>query len=369
MADVRDLYEILGVSRTASGDDIKRAYRRLAREHHPDMNSDPTAEDRFKQVSAAYEILSDPAKRRQYDMFGQAGGPEAFPFGDVSDIFDAFFGGGGFGRRRTSQRRSRTQRGEDAHAVVELSFSEAAFGVDRELRIERLVACERCGGVGAEPGTAPSRCRTCGGTGQVEDVRRSIFGTVMTAHPCGVCQGSGEEIVDPCRECGGGGRVARTETVRGEVPAGVAHGMELRISGEGHAGRAGGPPGDLYVAIDVSPSPVFERRGQDLFAVLEVPMVQAALGADLEIETLDGVERLRVAPGTETDTMVRVRGKGIPNLGRRGRGDLFVTLRVRTPRELTKDQRALLERLAASRGEPVGKGRPARAMLRRPEVG
>lgn len=369
MAQIRDLYEILGVPRDASPEDVRRAYRRLAREYHPDVSQSHDAEDRFKEIAAAYEILSDPQKRQQYDRFGQAGGPMDFPFGDVADIFEAFFGAGGFGRRTTTTRRSRVQRGEDVFTSVPLTFEEAAFGVHRDLELERLEPCDRCEGSGAEPGTSPTRCRTCGGTGQVQDVRRSIFGTVMTAHPCAACRGTGEEILERCERCRGAGRVGASHTVPVEVPAGVADGLELRISGAGHAGVAGGPAGDLYLTIAVAEHAVFERRGQDLFATLEVPMVQAALGAELEIDTLDGTERIQVEPGTESGTTYRLRGKGMPNLGRRGRGDLFVTAHVAMPDELSRDERRLLEQLAELRGQAAGKRARDRAILRRPGRG
>jgi len=364
MPGVRDLYEILGIARNATQDEIRKAYRRLARELHPDVSNDPTTEERFKEVTAAYEILSDPDKRRQYDTYGQ-GGAEVFPFGDIGDIFDAFFGSGAFGRRRQPTRVSRTQRGENVYAAVSLSFHEAAFGAHREVRIEALDACNRCGGSGAEPGSSVSRCRTCGGTGQVQDVRRSIFGTVMTAHACTVCEGTGEEIVTRCTTCGGEGRLQRTRTVPVDVPSGVSDGLELRIAGAGNAGRAGGGPGDLYLSISVEKSPIFERRGQDLFALVDVSMVQAALGTELDIETLDGPDRVRLDPGTESGTTIRLRGKGIPNLGRRGRGDLFLTIHVETPKGLSKEERQLLEHLAELRGQPAAKG-GARANLRRP---
>lgn len=366
MAKLRDLYEILGVSRDATQDEIKRAYRRLAREHHPDVNSDPAAEDRFKEVAAAYEILSDPEKRQQYDLYGQGRGPMDFPFADVADLFEAFFGAGTFGRRRTATRRTRTQHGEDVYAQVSLTFREAAFGVRREIAVQKLDACDRCGGSGSEPGTEPARCRTCGGTGQVQDVRRSIFGTVMTAHPCGTCEGTGEEIVSPCERCEGRGRIPVETTVPVDIPAGVSDGLELRIAGAGHAGRAGGTPGDLYLSLAVEDDPVFERRGQDVFAVVEIPMTQAALGAEVELETLDGPERLDVEPGTASGATIRLRGKGIPNLGRRGRGDLFLTIRVATPTPGSKEERKLLEQLAELRGEPAGKRAAVRAELRRP---
>jgi len=365
MAPARDLYEILDVPRDATQEDIKKAYRRLARRLHPDVSQDPVSEERFKEIVGAYEILSDPEKRRQYDLFGQRGGPEGFPFGDVSDIFEAFFGGGGFGTTRRPTRRTRTERGEDVFAVVALSFEEAAFGAHRDLELEVLGVCDRCGGSGAEPETSPTRCRTCGGSGQVREVRRSIFGSVMAAHPCTACEGTGEEIVSRCALCGGDGRVLRTRTIPVDVPPGVSDGLELRISGAGHGGRAGGPAGDLYLSIAVDRSPVFERRSQDLFAVVDVPVAQAALGAELEVETLDGVERVTLEPGTQSGTVIRLRGKGIPNLSRRGRGDLFLTVHVETPRNLKREERKLLGQLAELRGESVGKG-SARARVRRP---
>ncbi len=373
MAPVRDLYEILGVERGASGEDIKKAYRGLARELHPDVNADPAAETRFKEIVGAYEILSDPQKRQQYDAYGQGGGPAGFPFNDIQDIFDMFFGGqgfagaGGVGTRRRGPRRTRTQRGEDLFIATALTFEEAAFGVQRELQVDRLTACESCMGVGAEPGTAPVACRTCGGAGETQQVRRSIFGTLMTAAPCQVCEGTGQEILDRCKTCGGDGRLVGKEAITVDLPAGVADGMELRVTGSGHAGRAGGPQGDLYVGIRVEPSEAFERHGQDLASILDISMTQAALGADLQIDTLDGPEHVKIEPGTESGTTLRIRGKGVPNLNRRGRGDLFVTVHVRVPADLSKVERKLLEQLAEIREERSSKKDPARAPLRRPE--
>lgn len=361
-----DLYEILGLSRGAPDDEIKRAYRKLARELHPDVNADPEAERRFKQVTAAYRILSDPARRRQYDLFGTSGAPDVFPFADFGDVFDVFFGGG-FGRRRgRGPRRPRARRGGDLMAAIDLRFEEAAFGAAKEVHIESLETCSRCGGSGCEPGTHPSRCTRCGGTGEVQDVQRSIFGTVMTARTCGTCEGTGEEIAAKCTQCGGDGRLARSHVVTVEVPAGVTDGLELRISGGGDSGRQGGLPGDLYVALQVEPHPVFERRGQDLFALLEVPMTRAVLGGEFDVQTLDGPERVRLEPGTESGTEVRLRGRGVPSLGRRGRGDLFLTVHVETPKRLGREERRLLERLAELRGEARAKGEPAPARLRRP---
>jgi molecular chaperone DnaJ len=364
VAAVRDLYDILGVDRGASAEEIKKAYRRLAREHHPDVNADPAAEERFKEVAGAYEILSDPDKRARYDAYGHGGAME-FPFTDIGDLFEAFFGTGTFGRRRGG-RRTRTMHGEDLFAEVSLSFREAAFGAHREVEVGRMQTCDRCGGSGAEPGTEPSRCRTCSGSGQVQDVRRSVFGTVMTAHPCSACEGTGEEIVTPCERCEGRGRVATSSVVPVDVPAGVSDAMELRVGGGGHAGRAGGSPGDLYLSVRVEPDEVFERHGQDVFAVLEVPMVQAALGAEVEVEVLDGTETVALEPGTQSGATLRLKGKGVPNLGRRGRGDLFLTVQVITPRDLSKEERRLLEEVARLRDEPAGKKAAARGTLRHP---
>jgi molecular chaperone DnaJ len=368
-AGARDLYDVLGVPRDASQDDIRRAYRALAREHHPDVNADPEAEARFKEVAGAYEILSDPERRQRYDTFGATGGPQGQGFADIQDIFDLFFGGGGFGggggRRRGP--RSRTQRGEDLGVRVSLTFIEAMFGARRDLEMERLVTCARCQGNGAEPGTAPVSCGTCNGTGEVQSVRRSVFGTVMTTSPCGTCGGSGLEIRDRCRDCNGAGRRRESAVVPVDIPAGVSDGMELRVAGSGHEGVAGGPPGDLYVGLSVQESGTFDRRGQDLFSVLDITMTQAALGAELDIDGPDETERIHVEAGTESGTVVRIRGKGVPNLNRRGRGDLYVTLHVVTPERLSREERTLMTRLAELRGEVTSKHDPGQGDLRRPE--
>jgi molecular chaperone DnaJ len=364
MATVRDLYEILGVGRDASAGEIRAAYRKLARELHPDVNADPADQERFKEVTGAYEILSDPSKRRRYDEFGSAG-PQGAPFADIQDLFDVFFGGGFGGRSRGP--RSRARRGEDLRVAVRLSFPGAVFGEQREIEVEHLATCGRCGGNGAEPGTSPIPCRTCGGAGEVQAVRRSIFGTVMTSTPCVACGGTGEEIPDRCETCFGEGRVRSTGTVAFDVPAGVVDGMDLRVAGRGNAGVAGGPPGDLIVGVQVEPSEAFERTGQDLHGVLDVSITQAALGATVEIETLDGPERIKIEPGTESGTVQRLRGKGVPHLQRRGRGDLYVTLHIVAPRDLSKEERSLLERLAELRAEPGGENGAAPRGLRKPE--
>jgi molecular chaperone DnaJ len=274
------------------------------------------------------------------------------------------FFGGGFGVRSRGPR-SRIRRGEDLRVGVRLAFPESVFGAQRELEIERLSTCDTCGGSGARPGTSPTTCRTCAGAGEVQSVRRSIFGTVMTATPCVACGGTGEEIRDRCDACGGEGRVRGSTTVTFDVPAGVLEGMDLRVGGRGNAGVAGGPPGDLIVGIDVEPSEAFVRQGEDLHGVLDVSITQATLGGDIEVETLDGPERLRIDAGTESGTVLRLRGKGVPHLQRRGRGDLFVTLHIVTPRDLSKEERSLLERLAELQGESENGAIPR--TLRRPE--
>ena len=362
VAETQDLYEVLGVSRDASNEDIKKAYRKLARELHPDVNGDPAAGERFKRVTAAYEVLSDPSKRRQYDTRGFQAIPDLFPF---SDIFDVFFGQG-FGRARSRGPRTRARHGGDVYAQVSITLEEATFGVTREVPIESLETCERCQGSGSEPGTYPTRCSRCGGSGEIQDVQRSFFGTIMTAHPCATCEGTGQEIKNRCVECGGDGRVPRRQVVTVEIPAGVSNGMELRISAAGDAGREGGETGDLYLGVTVEPHSRFDRRGSDLFSVLELSLTQAALGVDVDVPTLDGGERVGIDPGTQSGEVIRLRGKGVPHLGRRGRGDLLLEVQVVTPEHLRREERHLLERLAELRGEMAGKREAAPATLRRP---
>ena len=363
MAEVKDLYEVLGVDRSASEEDIRRAYRALARELHPDVNPEPGAKERFQQVSAAYEVLSDPQKRQQYDTFGNQSIPDLFPFGD---IFDVFFGGGR-GRQRRGPR-SRARRGEDLFTDFSLTLEDAAFGTKREVSVDSLEVCERCSGSGAEPGTSPTRCSRCGGAGEIQEVQRSVFGTIMTARGCPTCDGSGQVVESPCTQCGGDGRLRLRQVVTVDVPAGVADGMELRISGAGNAGKAGGPPGDLYLQTDVQPHPSFERQGSDLHAILDVPLTQAVLGADMQVATLDGAERVKIDAGTQPGTVVRLRGHGVPHLGRRGRGDLFLTVQVTIPDHLKKEERGLIERLAEFRGEAGRRGQTHEGRLRRPST-
>ncbi|HEX2240079.1 MAG TPA: molecular chaperone DnaJ [Actinomycetota bacterium] len=343
-----DYYEVLGISPQATPDEIKRAYRRLARELHPDANrDDPGAADKFKEVTRAYEVLSDPQKRQRYDAFGDeridAG---AFAdFGGISDLFASFFGG--------STRRRGPTRGADILAEVQVSLAEAAAGIEREVELETLIECSQCGGTGSAEGTFPVRCSDCGGTGEMREVRRSVFGSVMTATTCARCGGSGQEVVDPCRSCGGRGRVRSVETLNVRVPAGIEDGTQLRVTGRGEAGMRGGRAGDLYVVVRVQAHEVFRRAGADLGCEVAVPMTIAALGGHVDVPTLDGDEPLEVPAGTQSGEVVRLKGRGMPRLDGRGRGDLVVLLKVETPGELDAEQAELLERLAALRNEHI----------------
>lgn len=363
MAQARDLYEVLGVPRDASADEIRRAYRRLARTYHPDVNKDPQAEHRFREINLAYETLSDPVKRRRYDTFGGEGlTPDMFLGSDLADLFTAFFGGPLSGTRPRGGA-TRARRGDDVRLAMDLTFEEAMLGTHRDVEVRRLEGCERCGGTGSEPGTFPSRCTRCGGTGEVADVRRSVFGTVMTSRTCTTCGGTGEEIASPCRDCRGEGRVVRSRTVPVDVPPGVEDGLELHVEGAGEAGRAGGPPGRLVLELRVPPHPLFDRRGDDLVCTLEVPVTLAMLGGKVEIDVPDGREVIQVPPGTRAGEVVRLRGRGVPHLGRRGRGDLLVEIDLAVPGPLGRKQRKQVEDLALSLGEPTG-DEPAPGRLR-----
>jgi molecular chaperone DnaJ len=348
-----DHYATLGVAREASPDEIKKAYRRLARQNHPDANpGDAHAEERFKEVTRAYDILSDPEKRQRYDMFGdERAAAGVADFGGFSDLFDAFFGGmAGGGRSRT------TTRGADVLAEVALTLEDAALGVQRDVDVTALGECPECGGSGAAPGTAPRRCSECGGTGEVRQVRRTMLGNVIAASTCRRCGGTGQEIAEPCARCAGHGRVSVSETLTVRIPPGVDDGAQLRVSGRGEAGVRGGRSGDLYVAIRVLPHEVFRRVGDDLGCEVSVPMTIAALGGTIEVPTLEGVEELDVSPGTQSGEVAKLRGNGMPRLDGRGRGDLVALLRVETPARLDDEQKELLRRMAELRGETVGRG-------------
>lgn len=347
-----DHYETLGVARNATADEIKKAYRKLAREHHPDANpGDPNAEERFKEITIAYETLSDPEKRRRYDMFGDEGlGSAGFSdFGGISDLFASFFGGFGGTSSRTGP-----ARGADVLAEIELTLEEADAGVERDVEIQVMNECTECAGSGAAPGTFPTTCSECRGTGELRQVRRTMFGNMMTATTCPRCGGAGQEITTPCPRCSGRGRVAEVETLTVQIPPGVDDGAQLRVSGRGHAGVRGAGAGDLYVAISVAPHEIFRRAGDDLGCEVTVPMTVAALGGTIEVPTLEGPEPVDVAPGTQSGHVERLRNKGMTRLNGRGRGTLVALLKVETPTDLTEEERDLLERFAAARGEEVG---------------
>ncbi len=350
-----DYYELLGVTRDASADEIKRAYRRKARELHPDQNpDDPEAEHRFKEVARAWETLRDPDKRRNYDRFGPdyekaAGDPFGFG-GGVGDIFDAFFGGQSpFGGGRSSG----PPRGPDLEVVTELEFTEAVFGAQHKVEVRTAVPCETCDATGAEPGTSPTTCAECGGAGQVRRVRQSLLGQMVTTAACPRCGGAGQVIADPCQVCSGEGRTLEDKTFTVDIPPGVDANSTLRLQGRGAAGPRGGPPGDLYVQFRIAPHPVFRRDGVDLHADLHIPVTQAMLGADVEFETLDGVEHITVPPATPTGHTFRFRNKGVPVVNRGGRGALHVHVVIDLPHDLTEEQEELVRKLAELRGEEV----------------
>ncbi len=349
MSVATDYYALLGVTREAGPDEIKRAYRRLARELHPDVNSDPAAVDRFKEVTAAYEVLSDPEKRQMYDLggdpFHSGGGGFGASF-DFGDIMDAFFGGG-----QPRGPRPRVRRGQDALIRLQVDLAEAIFGAEREIQVDTAVVCTACEGAGTAPDTQVATCPMCKGRGEIQNVQRSFLGQVMTSRPCPQCQGFGTTIPHPCVECSGEGRVRTRTTLTVSIPPGVDTGTRIQLAGRGEVGPGGGEPGDLFVEIVQMPHPVFERRGDDLHCVVEVPMTSAALGTSMVLETVDGEEQVHIAAGTQPQAVITLRGRGVPRLRGSGRGDLHVHLDVRTPTRLPARQEELLRELATDRGE------------------
>jgi molecular chaperone DnaJ len=349
----RDPYEVLGVPRDADEKQVKRAFRGLARELHPDVNShDPEAEEKFKEAAEAYEILSDAERRATYDRFGFEGldsrgfASTAHGFGSFADIFDAFFGGDPFGAA-FGRGPGRVQ-GGDVAVAVEVSLEEAARGTTVDVAYDVVDTCERCGGSRAEPGTPVETCSRCGGAGRVRAVTRTAFGQLVREQACDVCGGEGRVPAEPCRECGGRGRRAVRRTLELDVPAGIADEQRIRLAGRGHAGERGGPPGDLYVLVRVTEDERFLRDGNDLVTVLDVPAPAAALGATLTVATLDGEERIEVAPGTQPGAVITLRGRGMPTIGRGRRGDQRVVLNVVIPRNLSGRQAELLQELRDS---------------------
>jgi molecular chaperone DnaJ len=357
MTDKRDYYEVLGVGRTATADEIRRAYRTLARAHHPDVNRDDGAEERFKEINEAYEVLSDADRRAAYDRFGHAangmggrGDPFGFGGSPFGDLFETFFGGAAAGG---SRRRNEPRRGADLQETVTLSFEEAVFGVEQDVDVTRLEACEACHGTRMRDGQTPPRCSTCGGSGEVRRVQQTILGQFMTAAPCSACGGEGVQISDPCPSCRGRGRINRTRTVSISVPAGVDDGATLRVPGKGEVGPNGGPPGNLFVKIRVRPHELFTRTGKTIQLGIGINVAQAALGDEVEVQTLEGPVALKIPAGTQSGQQFRLRGRGVPDLRGGERGDQLVTIQVVIPRQLTDEQRELFARLGGSLGSEI----------------
>lgn len=363
----KDYYEILGVPRDAAPEDIKKAFRRLARKYHPDANpGNPEAEKRFKEINEAYAVLNDPQKRAQYDQFGTIGDSSASggspfegfggfgggaPFEDLfGDLFESVFGGGARGRRAQP---NAPRRGNDIEMTIRVTLEEAFKGGKREVTIPRWQTCDRCKGTGTEPGTKPETCPTCRGRGQVEQTQRTPFGQFVSVAPCPNCHGTGRILAHPCRTCGGEGRVRGQHRVEVKIPAGVDTGTKLRLAGEGEAGINGGPPGDLFLVVEVEPNPLFERDGADLHTHLTLAFPQAALGCSIPVKTLEGQVSLEIPPGTQPGSVFRIKGKGMPRLRGVGRGDLFVHVAIEVPRTLTEKQKLLLQAYAKECNIPV----------------
>ena len=353
MASKHDYYETLGVSRSASEEEVRTAFRKKALEFHPDRNKSADAAEKFKEVNEAYQVLTDPDRRRQYDRFGHAGvsagagarggqGFEGFDlFGGFGDIFDAFFGGG-----TATGTRTRARPGGDLQTTVTVTFEEAVFGISKEIEVPRTERCSRCSGTASEPGHPPKTCSNCQGSGRVRRVSRSIFGQFVQESVCNVCKGSGEMITTPCTQCKGTGKERTKRRIQVSVPAGIEEGLRLQLQGEGDAGELGGPAGDLYVMVRIEPHPVFEREDDDILITLDLTFPQATLGQDVVVPTLEGTQKLTIPPGTQSNSVFRLKGQGVPHLGRESRrGDELITVRVLTPERLSKRQRELMQEL------------------------
>ena len=363
----RDYYEVLGVSRGASEAEIKKAYRKLAKENHPDLHpGDKEAEARFKEVNEAYEVLSDADKKARYDQYGHAGvDPNfgagggfdgSFDFGDLGDIFGSFFGGGFGGGRRTNP--NAPQRGESIRLSLAISFEEAAFGCEKSVTVERMETCETCHGNGCAPGSTPEVCPECHGTGTVQVRRQTPMGVFATSSPCTRCGGKGKIIHQPCKDCHGTGAVRKRKTIQATTPAGIDNGQTISIRGQGNAGKNGGPAGDLLITITVRPHELFRREGTSVLCEAPITFAQAVLGAELEIPTIDGKVKYELPEGTQSGTTFRLKGKGIPALNGRGRGDQYVTVYIETPRNLNKEQKEALKKFAESMGDSNYEARP-----------
>ena len=373
MADKRDYYEVLGLDKSASDSDIKKAYRRIAKDCHPDLHpDDKEAEARFKEANEAYAILSDPDKKSKYDQFGFAGvdpnygagaGGAGFTgdFGDLGDIFGDIFGaftGGGFGGGGRTASRNGPQRGENLRIRVTVSFEEAAFGCKKDVTITRIEQCPDCSGTGCSSGTTPEVCPDCRGTGTVRTQQRTPFGVFQSSAPCSKCGGSGKIIHSPCSKCRGNGSVRTQKTLSVSIPAGIDNGETISLRGQGNAGKNGGPAGDLLIIVQVRPSSQFQREGTNIYSTVSLNFVQAALGTEVEVPTLDGPVSLNIPEGTQTGTVFRLRGKGVPSLRGGGRGDQYVTVNLETPKNLTARQKELLKEFAESTSMKVSEKAP-----------
>lgn len=355
----RDYYEVLGVTKTASEDELKKAYRKLARQYHPDVNpGDKEAEEKFKEINEAYEVLSDGEKRAQYDRFGHdgpgggfGGGAGGFggDFSNMGDIFDMFFGGG-FGG---TQQQKGPRRGADLRYDLTVEFEEAVFGAEKTITLPKWENCKTCGGSGAKTGTSPTTCSRCNGTGQVITMQKTPFGQIQTAKVCPECGGKGKVVKDPCSDCGGKGKKRVNKKLEIKVPAGVDNGSRLRMSNEGEPGELGGSNGDLYIYINVRPHSVFVRDEDDIYMEQEINIAQAALGADIQVQTLEGKVTLTIPAGVQSGTKFRMKGRGVKNIKGYGKGDQYVTVKVVTPKNLTSEQRNLLEKLGATFSVPA----------------
>jgi molecular chaperone DnaJ len=348
-----DYYELLGVSRDVDADTLKRAYRRLARQYHPDINKDPGAEDRFKEIGRAYEVLSDPQTRSRYDQFGEAGlggggAPDMGDMGGFADLFETFFSGFGGGAAAAGSRRRGPRQGDDLRLDLNISFSEAVFGIEKEVQIRHLETCSTCSGSGARSGSGPTGCGTCGGAGQVRRATRTPFGSFTQVAPCPSCDGSGQVIADPCAACNGLGLQQVTKKLRINIPGGVDSGTRLRVASEGNHGQRGGPPGDLYVFLSVKPHPQLRRDGVTIHSEVSLNYLQAILGDTIEVETVDGPEPLEIPAGTQPGAVITLKNKGVPRLGNPvARGNHQFTVKVQLPTKLSGDERKLLEELAS----------------------
>ncbi len=363
----RDFYEVLGVDRNASAEEIKKAYRKLAKQYHPDVNSgDKGLESKFKEVNEAYEVLSDTEKKSRYDQFGHAGvDPNGFggggagfgDFGGFGDIFESFFGGSsGFGR--SGKTRSGPQKGADLKYAIEINFEDAAFGLEKEIAISRTENCKTCEGTGSKPGTSPETCKQCKGSGQIQYKQNTPFGQFVNVKTCDACHGEGKIISNPCTTCNGKGKIKKQVKIKLNIPAGIDDGQTISLRGEGEPGAKGGPSGDLYVTIRVKPHAIFKRQGTDVILDFPITFVQAALGAEIEVPTLDGKVRYSIPEGTQTGSVFRLKNKGIPFLRGNGRGDQYIKVELEVPKKLNEKQKAILKEFAeASGGEAQDQGK------------